>query len=296
MARILIAGCGDLGTELGLILGATGHTVWGLKREPTALPAPLHTLVADLTDPATLRDLPQALNAVVYSVAAASFSEADYRAAYVAGVQNLVQALRHADQAPQRLIFVSSTSVYAQTQGEWVDENTPATAERFSARCLREGENLIWASGFPAVVVRFAGIYGPGRTRLINDVRNGTATSPEHPPLYTNRIHRDDCVAVLAHLLAHPAPDNLYLAVDDDPAPLAEILDWLADQIGVPRPARSLRTPDKPGAENRSDPALRLRASKRCCNARLRASGFQFRYPSYRDGYAALLGTMGARR
>jgi len=290
MARILIAGCGDVGTTLGQMLHTTGHQVWGLKRDPAGLlPSGIHTIVADLTNPKTLTTLPPDLDFVVYSAAAAGFSEAHYQAAYVTGVSYLLEALRQTGQQPKRLLFTSSTSVYAQHQGERVDENSPAEAEGFSGRCIRQGEQRMWTSGWPAVAVRFGGIYGPGRTRLIDSVLDGTATCPEGPPVYTNRIHRDDCARVLEHLLQQSEPEKLYIAVDDDPAPLNEILDWLASQLRVPKPRRVMQPPSKPGAETRRDPAMRMRASKRCCNTRLRATGFQFRYPSYQNGYAALL-------
>lgn len=289
MARILIAGCGDVGTALGLALDAAGHAVWGLKRQPADLPPGIQPLAADLTDPATLTVLPPDLDYVVYSAAAAGFNESHYQAAYVSGARNLLDALARGDQRPKRLLFTSSTSVHAQHHGEWVDEDSPAQAEGFSGRCIRAGEQLMWDSAWPAVVARFGGIYGPGRTRLIDSVRSGTATRSEGPPIYTNRIHRDDCARVLAHLLALPKPERLYIAVDDDPAPLGEVLCWLAAQLGVTEPPLVPRPPRKPGAESNGEAAQRLRASKRCRNTRLRASGFEFRYPSYRDGYAALL-------
>jgi nucleoside-diphosphate-sugar epimerase len=289
MSRILIAGCGDLGATLGQALYTAGHQVWGLKRHPADLPQGIQPIAADLTDPATLAHLPPDLDCLVYSAAAAGFSETQYQAAYVTGVRHLLEALRQAGQHLQRLLFTSSTSVYAQHQGEWVDEDSPAEAEGFSGRCIRQGEQLMWTSGWPAVAVRFGGIYGPGRTRLIDSVRDGTATCPEGAPIYTNRIHRDDCARVLEHLLQLPESEKLYIAVDDDPAPLHEVLDWLATQLGTPKPHRVAQPPVKPGAETRRDPATRMRASKRCSNARLRATGFQFRYPGYRDGYAALL-------
>lgn len=289
MARILIAGCGDVGTKLGLALSAAGHQVWGLKRHPADLPPGIRPLAADLTDPATLTALPPELDYVVYSAAAAGFSEVQYQAAYVAGVRNLLDALRQTGQRPKRLLFTSSTSVYAQHQGEWVDEDSPAEAAGFSGRCIREGEHLMWNSSWPAVAVRFGGIYGPGRTRLMDSVRDGAAVLSGGPPVYTNRIHRDDCVRVLEHLLHLPDPEPLYLAVDNDPAPLDEVLRWLAVQLGVPEPPRVPQAPLKPGAETRRDAASRMRASKRCRNARLRATGFALRYPSYRDGYAALI-------
>ncbi len=287
MARILIAGCGDVGATLGQSLSATGHEVWGLKRRPADLPAGVRPLAADLTDPATLNALPPALDSVVYSAAAAGFGEAAYQAAYVVGVRNLLDALRRTGQQPRRLLFASSTSVYAQHQGEWVDEDSPAEADSFSGRCIRAGERLIWDSGWPAVVVRFGGIYGPGRTRLIDSIRDGTAARPVGPPLYTNRIHRDDCARVLEHLLFLPELASLYLAVDDDPAPLGEVLIWLATQLGLPEPPLATNPPLKPSAGTGDPP--RMRASKRCHNTRLRASGFEFRHPGYRDGYAALL-------
>jgi nucleoside-diphosphate-sugar epimerase len=285
MARILIAGCGDVGTALGQNLGAAGHEVWGLKRRPTDLPPVIRPLAADLADPATLTRLPPDLDVIVYSAAAAGFSEAQYRAAYTDGVRNLLDALRAGCQRPRRLLFTSSTSVYGQHRGEWVDEDSPAEAESFSGRCIRAGERLLWDSPWPAVAVRFGGIYGPGRTRLIDGVRAGTATRPTGDPIYTNRIHRDDCARVLAHLIALPDPERLYVAVDDEPALLDEVLRWLAARLGVPEPSPATGAQAKPGG----DVASRLRASKRCRNARLRASGFRFRYPSYREGYAALL-------
>ena len=295
MARILIAGCGDIGTTLGLALNAAGHTVWGLKRHPDRLPPSIQPLAADLTDPATLKVLPPHLDAVVYSAAAAGFSEIHYQAAYVTGVRNLLNALEQADQRPRRLLFTSSTSVYAQHDGEWVDEDSSAEADSFSGRCIRNGEQLMGSCPWPTVVVRFGGIYGPGRTRLIDSVREGSAVCPAGPPVYTNRIHRDDCARVLEHLLFLPDPAPLYIAVDDAPAPLSEVLGWLAAHLGVSELRSGAQPPLKPGAETRRDPALRLRASKRCCNTRLRASGFQFRYPSYRDGYAALLQESGGQ-
>jgi nucleoside-diphosphate-sugar epimerase len=137
----------------------------------------------------------------------------------------------------------------------------------------------VWGSAFPATVIRFGGIYGPSRTRLIDSLRAGSATCVAQPPLYTNRIHRDDCAAALAHLMTLAEPESLYLGVDDDPAPQCQVLGWLAARLGVAGP--------RVVAEQAA--ARGQRANKRCRNTRLRASGFRFRYPSYRDGYRAML-------
>lgn len=276
MARIVIAGCGDVGSTLGLRLRDAGHEVWGVRRNPSRLPEGLHPLAADLGDPATLDGLPRGIDQLVYIAAADGYTEAAYRAAYVTGVANTLAALRRHGERPSRVLLVSSTSVYGQRDGEWVDEQSPAEAEGFAPESLRTGERLVRAAPFPATVIRFGGIYGPGRTRLIDQLRGGEATC--RPGLYTNRIHRDDCAGALAHLLGleHPAP--LYLGVDDEPAAQCEVLGWLAAQLGVPAP-RAVAA----GSERRR------RGNKRCRNARLRDSGWQPAYPGYRDGYAALL-------
>jgi nucleoside-diphosphate-sugar epimerase len=126
-------------------------------------------------------------------------------------------------------------------------------------------------------VVRFGGIYGPGRASLIERVRSGEATYPATYRQYQNRIHRDDCAGVLAYLMSHGEPASLYLGVDDEPTEKRVVLSWLADRLGAP--------PPRAVAEAVSD-----RGNKRCRNARLRRAGYRFRYPNFRAGYGALLG------
>lgn len=278
IARILIAGCGDVGTTLGLNLTRAGHTVWGLRRRASLIPVPLQAVSADLADTESLRIVPSALDYVVYAAAADGFSASQYRTAYVEGLRNLLHALREGKQQPQRILAISSTSVYAQHQGEWVDEMSPAEPESFAGKILREGEDLLWNSGFPATVVRFAGIYGPGRTRLLDSLRQGNARCV--PGLYTNRVHREDGAAALQFLVTQRAVEPLYIAVDDSPSLQCEVLNWLAGHLGLPEPRSVSEVGEAEAA---------LRANKRCSNARLRAAGFRFRYPSYQEGYGDLL-------
>jgi nucleoside-diphosphate-sugar epimerase len=178
-----------------------------------------------------------------------------------------------------RFFYASSTGVYAQSHGEWVDEDSPTEPTGFSGLRVLEGERLALEGVPGAVVVRFGGIYGPGRTRLVDTVRRG-ATCVESPPLYTNRIHRDDCAGVLRHLLSLERAASAYVAVDHAPAPQCEVMDWLAARLGVPAPRRVRGQAPEAGPGG----------SKRCRNARLLASGYAFLYPTYREGYAALLG------
>ncbi|MGE0821135.1 MAG: SDR family oxidoreductase [Candidatus Binatia bacterium] len=280
MARVLIAGCGDVGTELGVRLKEHGHVVWGLRRSADAFPLGISPLVADLTKPDTLQTLPPRLDFVVYTAAPDHASEETYHAVYVEGVRNLLTALQRQQQQMQRFFFTSSTGVYAQTSGEWVDECSPAEPVHFSGTRLLAAEDELLNSSFPATVVRLGGIYGPGRTRLLTSVRNGTAVCLDQAPHYTNRIHRDDCAGALQHLLSLPQPARLYLGVDHEPAEYWEVVRWLASRLGVPAPQS--KTPREP--QSRAQ-----RSNKRCRNARLVATGYRFRYPTFREGYAALI-------
>ena len=144
------------------------------------------------------------------------------------GLRNLLAALRQQGQSPRRIIFLSSTAVYGQTRGEWVDESSATEPDHFSGRRLLEAEALLRESGVPAIVLRLGGIYGPRRTRLIDEVRQGRAATSRNGPRYTNRIHRDDCVGALDHLIELAEPADCYLGVDCEPA------DWLRFTVSEP--------------------------------------------------------------
>jgi len=289
MARILIAGCGYVGTALAERLVAEGHVVWGLRRHPEGLPPGVHPLAADLTDPGTLRNLPSGLECVVYMAAPDRLDDEAYRSIYVEGLSHVLDALQRQGQEPRRIFFTSSTVVYAQANGEWVDETSSTEPVHFSGTRMLEAERLLLGSPFPATILRLGGIYGPGRVGLIERVRRGEAVCADGPPLFTNRIHRDDCVGGLQHLMSLPQPEGLYLGVDHEPADECEVLRWLAAQLGVPPPRVGPPAGLGPRRQ-RGPPRPRRRAgSKRCRNARLVASGYIFRYPTFRDGYGALL-------
>ena len=162
-----------------------------------------------------------------------------------------------------------------------MDELTPPAPTSFRGAIMLEGEARVLGSPIPGHVLRLGGIYGPGRDRLIRMVGAGEARCPGDGVLWSNRIHRDDAAAALIHLLAHPDPPALLLGVDPEPAPLCEIYRWIARRLGVPEP--------------RVDPEVgRDRANKRCSSARLRETGFRFAYPSFREGYGAMIEASGA--
>ena len=269
-----------MGTALGGLLVGEADTVWGLRRRPASLPIGIRRFEADLSVPRSLRDLPSGLDELIYAVSPGGYDDAHYRAAYVEGPRRLLEALDQQGQKLRRVLLVSSTSVYAQTDGSWVDESSPTEPENFSGRRVLEGEEIVRRAPWPAIILRLGGIYGPRRTRLIDRVRSGSALYSAGPPRYTNRIHRDDCAGALRHLLRLPEPETLYLGVDSEPADESAVLTWLAGALGAPEPrvvpAQEIESP-------------RPSTNKRCSNERLLASGYAFRYPTFREGYAALL-------
>lgn len=278
--KVLLVGCGDIGIPLGLRLRQQGFDVWGLRRNPQDLPTEISAVAADVCEPRSLAVLSNhSFDYIVVTLTPAGFSDEGYRRVFVEGLGNVQAAV--ASDCVKRWFFVSSTSVYHQGEGQWVDEESDTHPETFSGQRLLEAENLLLgpAATSVATVVRFAGIYGPGRRRLISQVQNlqGCAQTPE---LMTNRIHRDDCVGFLEHLLLMDSrgetPKSLYIGVDNEPVSMWTLKRWLAQQLDL--------DPDslQPTATTR-------RNSKRCRNQRLHDSGYCLRYPSYREGYSELL-------
>lgn len=282
---ILLAGCGDLGTEAGLRFAAAGHRVVGWRRSPDKLPAEIEGVAANLST-AELPPVPADTTAVVIAMAADGPTEEAYQSAYVNGVANVLDALERDGVAPERVLFVSSTAVYGDAAGAWIDEGTASEPGGFSGRIMLEAEDLLLkrfeGTGTTPILLRLGGIYGPGRTRLIDQVRTGAAVIPDQPR-YTNRIHRDDAAGAIVHLCTMPGePASVYLGVDNDPAELGDVLRFLAAELEMALPPTASLGDARGG-------------NKRCSNARLRGTGFSFKYPSFREGYRDILAGVGVR-
>jgi nucleoside-diphosphate-sugar epimerase len=279
--RVLVAGVGYTGQALASRLAAAGHAVLALRRTPAPDRGGVRFLAGDvlaLPDTA-LREL-VGVEALAYLVAADRREEGAYRRAYVDGVTSLLARLR-ATASLRRVVYASSTSVYAQDDGSWVDESSPTEPHSFAGRLVLAGEQAARSeTGAAVTALRLGGIYGPGRASWIERVRSGAEPLPAAPH-YTNRIHRDDAAAAIAHLLELPSSDPCLLGVDSEPAERGELVRWLSARVGAPAPRAARDAAGPP-------------SGKRCRNDRLCASGFRFRYPTFREGYGAILAASAA--
>lgn len=280
--KLLLLGCGDIAQRLASRLGEK-YTITGVRRQPRPVPG-LELLQADcraLDDMRRVLQQPQ--DVIVMTMTPSDSSDLGYQQAYVDTMKTLLQALSEQAYQPRLILLVSSTSVYGQQQGEWVDEQSPTEPSHYSGKRLLEAERLLRVSPYRHCIVRFSGIYGPGRRRLIDQVIAGHGTA-KTPLLYSNRIYIDDCVGVLAHLIEKQKTrtiDPLYLASDSAPVALYEVKQWLAEQLGY--------GPEYLQPKSLESLGRNLRSSKRCSNQRLLESGYLFECPTFREGYRRVL-------
>ena len=264
---VIIAGAGDVGSRLAALRAARGDDVIALRRRDVDAGDGVRRHRADLATGEGLSTLPRQAVSLVFCAAPDQRDEAAYRALYHDGLRRLLDAV----EAP-RVVFVSSTAVYGQDAGEWVDEGTAAAPAAFNGRVLLDAERVL--APLPGgSVLRLSGIYGPGREYLLRKARAGEAGEPR----WTNRIHVQDAAAALSHLLDLRHPQPLYLGNDDRPALESEVLAWVRGAEGLP-PVAAAAGPER---------------GRRVRNARLRGSGWVPGYPDYRSGYAGLLAKPG---
>lgn len=283
---ILFVGCGDLGCRAGSRLLASGWRVTGQRRNPQQLPAGFAQVAADYTAPGGL-DFIEGLapDYVVATFNPSERSEKGYRRGFIGGAENLLAGL--GGHRPKAILTVSSTRVYAERNGGWVDESADLARDDPRATAMITAEQLLLNSPQAATVIRFAGIYGTPGGRLLQRIARGQL-SPEHPLRFGNRIHRDDCAGFICHLLQcarrGDALAAVYNAVDDLPAAQFDVERWLAARLGVIHKGAS--TPDM---STKSTEYSSSSGHKRCSNRLLHASGYELIYPDYRSGYSAVL-------
>lgn len=284
--RVLIIGCGYVGVPLGAELVRQGHDVFGLRRCAEAseelVAAGIAPLAGDLTDPGDLARLPGPFDWVV-NLASSSRGGADvYREVYLEGSRKIVDWLSASP--PQKYVFASSTSVYGQTDGAPVGEDDLAEPAAETSKILVESEKLLIDAarerGFPAVILRIAGIYGPGRGHLFLKYLKGEATMAADGERMINMVHLTDLVKAIIAALKDGRPGEIYNVADDEPIGQRSFFEWLGGTLGMEAPPIA------------SEEALKRRkrgvTNKRVLNRKLKAElGVRLEFPNFRAGYTA---------
>jgi nucleoside-diphosphate-sugar epimerase len=284
--RVAILGCGYVGLELGRQL-RDDHEVVGVRRSPEGLDAieaaGLEAVQADVTDRDSLAAVPD-VDAVVFAASAGGRGPGPAREVYVEGQQTAIEQFAGREQPPARYVYTSSTGVYGDHGGDWVDERTEPTPDSERGEVLLTAERVALeestGAGIDGTVARLAGIYGPDRYRIERYLDRPVVEG------YRNIIHRDDAAGVVGFLLdADVARDEVVLVADDEPTSRWAFADWLADACGRAGPAKL--TVEEYLAEHDVSAARRRRltSDKRCSNDRLRELGYDLRYPTFRAGY-----------
>jgi nucleoside-diphosphate-sugar epimerase len=269
MRRILIAGCGYVGTAAADLFHAAGWLVEGWTHSPASaaqlLNKPYPVTAVDLTDRHQINSKPQNFDLVIHCASTGGGDADSYRSLYLNGVQNLLDRFVGAT-----LLFTSSTSVYGQRNGERVTEQSPAQPAHEKGKLLIETEQLVLGRG--GIVARLAGIHGPARSALLTTFLRGTAVIDLANDRFMNHVHRDDIAAALVLLAETTARQtSIYNVVDDVPILRSDCYRWLAEKLGRRLPA----TGDGSGSGKRG------RSNKRVSNTRLRECGWSPRYPTF---------------
>jgi nucleoside-diphosphate-sugar epimerase len=272
MPRVLIAGCGYLGQAAAELFLANDWEVegWTMSADSaqslSTKPYPVHAV--DVSQADQVRARKGDFDAVIHCASTRGGDADSYRRVYFDGAQNLLGRFEGS-----QLLFTSSTSVYAQNDGEWVTEESPAEPKHETGTILRKTEDLVLANR--GIVIRLGGIYGSGRSALLKKFLNGDAILDPENDRFVNQIHRDDAAAAIQLLVKRQeSAGEIYNVVDDQPILLSECYRWLAAKLNRPLSAAGRSTSKR----KRGD------SNKRVSNAKLRAIGWTPRYPNFAQG------------
>ena len=271
MPRILIAGCGYVGQATADLFRAAGWSVegWTQSAESAAKLAakPYPVYGVDITDEPRISAYAKVFDAIIHCASSGGGDADAYRQIYLNGARNLLDRFDGS-----RILFTSSTSVYAQRDGSWVTEESQTKPARETGRILLQTEELVLGHG--GIVARLAGIYGPGRSALLSKFLAGEAIIDPGNDRFLNQIHRDDIAAALFLLLNRPSPAReIYNVVDDQPILQSDCYRWLAETLNRPLPPVKKRE----GQRKRGD------SNKRVSNAKLRGLGWSPRYSTFAE-------------
>ena len=286
--RVLIVGCGYIGLPLGAELSRQGHAVVGLSRghsrDDELRAAGINPIHGDVSRAEDVRAIAGPFDWIVNCVSTRGGSISDYRRVYLQGMRNLLERL--ADAPLERFVYTSSTSVYGQKDGSQVDEQSPTEPDSETGRILLETERLLVEAardrGFPGVILRLSGIYGPGRGYWLQKAMREEWPAEIESGRIINQIHRDDVIGCVQAAIQRGRPGSIYNATDDEPVRLAELLEWLAGELGRSTPRKNFSR----GGSAASGEG----GGKHVSNRKLKQElGYQFVHPSFREGYGAEL-------
>jgi len=277
--RIALLGCGDIGSRLATRLLIEGAEVHGFRRNIAKLPNGVIAHPFDVHDESSLHALNTiAFDYLVITLSPDEMTDSAYLATYVEGLRHILSQL-NTDRL-RKLFWVSSTSVYGQSDGSIINEQSPTQATRFSGKRQLEAEQLLSVLTDKACIVRFAGIYREGKHRLIDQLIAGQLSNNIEHDYYTNRIHITDCVGILFHLIqqVHNNVDihPVYIGCDNSPVLYSELIDWLSQRLTLPL------------CEDGATATARV-GSKRCDNTQILHSGYVFTYPTYQAGFSSII-------
>jgi nucleoside-diphosphate-sugar epimerase len=268
--RVLILGAGFVGQPLAAELGSRGYKVTAVGR---------HSGV-DITKPHDLQKLGREWDWVVNTVSSSKGDLDAYIRVFLEGTRNIIEWLHGANIA--KYVYTSSTSVYGQTDGSWLDEASPTEPKSDTSKVLVQTEQLL--REFPAITLRLAGIYGPERGHLFHQYLRGQATITGDGSRYLNMIHRDDVVHAIITALERGKPGEIYNVADDEPVTQLEFFKWLAKTLNRALPPTT------------SEPTARKRGitNKRVSNRKMRKElACDLAFPNYRMGYGSLISELG---
>ena len=276
----LVIGCGYLGERVACEWLRSHDDVWALTRSTVnaerLTSIGLRPVIGDVLDLDSLRKLPRA-ETVLYAVGFDRTGSASKRSVYVDGLSNVLQQVRA---SCERFLYVSSTSVYGQDSGELVDESSPTTPTEENGRICCDAEAVVRQLKEDAIILRLAGIYGPGRLLArVEQLRRGERLTG-NPEAWLNLIHVDDAARTVLAAETRGVPGATYLVCDDRPLHRREYYAALAEKVGAPRPQFEELAADAPD---------RQRLNKRCVNRRLREDlRVELQFPTVIDGLRAI--------
>jgi nucleoside-diphosphate-sugar epimerase len=278
--RTLIIGCGYVGEALGQRLIAIGHDVTGIRRSSEhndrLARLGIRPVNLDITrDTEFEKKLDGQYDWVIIAASSSGGGEAAYRKVYGLGSKHVAQWLKTA--GTQSVVFISSTGVYRQTNGEWVSENDADTPQNIATNILLEAEQNISEAGPAVAILRSSGIYGPGRGHLFRQFTNGTAAIEGDGKRFLNMVHLDDLVEAIILALDRVGRRGVYNITDDEPVTQLEFFKWLSEITGRPIPPF--------GPEPDSSTRKRSITNKRVSNKLFKETfGFKYNYPTFREG------------